>query len=533
MDTFHAQPPRRPTLLVILDGVGLNPSRENNAVALAHTPNLDRYFAHHPHTVIEASGRAVGLPTGQMGNSEVGHTTLGAGAIIRQDLVRIDDAVADGTFFENPVLCAAADKAAKANRPVHLVGLVSDGGVHAHIDHLIALIRLCRQEGARPVVHMITDGRDTPPQSALQYLERLEPVLTEAGGAIYTVSGRYYAMDRDRRWERTEAAWRAIALAEGERRAPDARTAICQAYAAGETDEFIRPTVLEGAQPLDPRDQVIFFNFRNDRSRQLTYALADKDFDRFERGEYRPAAVTCLTEYDARFRLPVAFPPEAPETTLAEVISQAGIRQFHCAETEKYAHVTFFLNGGREEPFPGEERKMIPSPKVATYDLQPEMSAPEVARTVVEAIESGRYGFIVVNFANGDMVGHTAVREAVIRAVEAVDRAVGEVLDAAVAHGFSVVLTADHGNCDEMIDPITGEPHTQHTVYPVPCLIIDEVPWRLATGGGLSNIAATILQLMGLERPQAMTGDSLLLQALPTPRVDERGDEGLAACSGV
>ncbi len=531
MDDFRSRPPRRPTLLVILDGVGLNPSREHNALALARTPHLDRAFARHPHTVIEASGRAVGLPTGQMGNSEVGHTTIGAGAIIRQDLVRIDDAIADGSFFENPVLCAAAQKAARAGGVVHLVGLVSDGGVHSHINHLLALIRLCRQEGAVPVVHMITDGRDTPPRSALKYLDPLLQHLRKAGGAVYSVSGRYYAMDRDRRWERTEAAWRAIALAQGVRRAADARQAICQAYEAGETDEFIQPTVLDGARPMQAEDQIVFFNFRNDRSRQLTYALAGEDFDRFPRPGYRPHPVTCLTEYDARFRLPVAFPPEAPETTLGEVISGAGIRQFRCAETEKYAHVTFFLNGGREAPYPGEDRRMIPSPKVATYDQCPEMSAAAVAEAVVEAMESGRYGFIVVNFANGDMVGHTAVREAVIAAVEAVDRAVGELLAAAEAHGYSVVLTADHGNCDEMVDPVTGEPHTQHTVYPVPCLVIDQVPWRLATGGGLSNIAATVLQLMGLERPASMTGDSLLLAEIPV-RADQSEGPDLAACAG-
>ncbi len=530
-DDLHNTPPRRPTLLIILDGVGLNPSRANNALALARTPHLDHYFAHHPHTVLEASGRAVGLPTGQMGNSEVGHTTLGAGAIIRQDLVRIDDAIADGSFFENPVLCAAAQKAAQAKSHVHLIGLVSDGGVHSHIRHLIALLRLCHQEGARAVVHMITDGRDTPPRSALGYLEQLQPVLQETGATLASLSGRYYAMDRDRRWERTEAAFRAIALAEGRRRARDPREAICQAYEAGESDEFIQPTVIHGAHPIAPEDQIIFFNFRNDRSRQLTYALSHRDFDRFPRDGYRPHRVTCLTEYDARFKLPVAFPPEAPETTLAEVISRAGIRQFHCAETEKYAHVTFFLNGGREEPYPGEERQMIPSPKVATYDQKPEMSAPEVARAVVEAIESERYGFIVVNFANGDMVGHTAVRQAVIQAVEAVDRAVGQVLQAAEKHGYSVLLTADHGNCDEMVDPVTGEPHTQHTTYPVPCLIIDETPWVLATGGGLSNVAATVLQLMGLERPEAMSGDSLLLR--PRQDATEENQGTLPACSGL
>ncbi len=506
--------PRRPVILIILDGVGVNPSRTHNAFALARTPRLDELFAHHPHTVIEASGRACGLPDGQMGNSEVGHLTLGCGDIHRQDLVRIDDAIADGSFFQVPALVMAAQKSAKNNRPLHLVGLVSDGGVHSHINHLLALIRLAKEHGARPLLHMITDGRDTPPKSALNYLPEVEAALADAGGAIATVSGRYYAMDRDQRWERTFKAWDAIVHGHG-RRFHSAREAIEASYAEGVNDEFIEPAVLDAWEP--PRsdtDGMIFFNFRNDRPRQLAEALGQKKFTAFERFEFEPLTVTCLTEYDPRFLSPIGFPPERPSVTLAEVISQAGYKQFHCAETEKYAHVTFFFNGGKEEPHAGEDRVMVPSPKVATYDLKPDMSAAGVADATIDAIRRKEYGFILVNFANGDMVGHTAVREAVIAAVEAVDTHAGRVVDAGLEAGYSIILTADHGNCDEMVDPITGAPHTQHTVYPVPCIVIDEHPWRLRTGGGIANIAATVLELMGMPVPKKMK-HSLLLAPLP------------------
>jgi 2,3-bisphosphoglycerate-independent phosphoglycerate mutase len=492
-----------------MDGVGINPNRLNNAVMLAETPRLDELFAHHPHTVIEASGRACGLPDGQMGNSEVGHLTLGSGAINRQDLVRIDDAIKDGSFFENAALTQAMQKAASKDRPIHLIGLVSDGGVHSHVRHLLALIEMARNIGARPLIHMITDGRDTAPKSAERYLDRLEPELEKAGGAIATISGRYYAMDRDQRWERTEEAFNAIVRGVGPRY-KDAREALEASYAADQTDEFIRPAVLDGYEPLTGDDAMIFFNFRNDRPRQLTEALSQPEFSGFDRGDYRPIVVTCLTEYDPRFLSPIAFPPERPKNVLGEAISQAGIKQFHCAETEKYAHVTFFFNGGKEEPFAGEDRVMVPSPKVATYDLQPEMSAREVADAAIDAVNADQYGFILVNFANGDMVGHTAVREAVIKAVETVDQEVGRLVDAAQAKDYSIIVTADHGNCDEMVDPVTGDPHTQHTVYPVPCLVIDRTPVRLRTGGGIANIAATVLELMGLPLPKKMKRSLLL-----------------------
>lgn len=503
--------PRRPTILIILDGFGVNPSRINNAVQIADTPRLDEYFSQNSHTTLDACGAAVGLPEDQMGNSEVGHMTLGCGAVMRQDLVRINDEIENGEFFQNAALMAAIEDAVAAERPVHLVGLTSDGGVHSHIDHLIALIKLCADHKVKPVVHMMTDGRDTAQMSALVYLKQLDAALEDAGGCIATVSGRYYSMDRDHRWERTQLAWNAMVKGEG-RTAENARYAIEEAYASDETDEFIKPTVLKDCELIESGDSVIFFNFRNDRSRQLTAALGLDDFDKFDTGEFSGATVTCLTEYDPEFLLPIGYAPERPQATVASVVSRAGYKQFHCAETEKYAHVTYFFNGGKKKPFAGEEHVMVHSPDVSTYDLQPEMSAAEVADKVIEALESGEYGFILVNFANGDMVGHTAVPKAVIEAVEALDEHVGRVLDAAVENDFSVILTADHGNCDEMVDPVTQEPHTQHTLYPVPCLVLDETNWHLRPGGDLSAVAPTVLQLMGLQQPPSMTGKSLLMK---------------------
>ncbi len=505
--------PRRPVLLIILDGFGTNPSRINNGIAQADTPRLDDYFARFPHTTLQASGWAVGLPDGQMGNSEVGHLTLGSGSIIRQDLVHIDESITDGSFFENHALRAAADQARENDRPVHLIGLVSDGGVHSHVRHLLALIELCQRRGTRPILHMISDGRDTPPRSILEYLPSVETALHRAGGCIATVCGRYYAMDRDTRWERTETAWQAMVYGEG-RQAEDARAAIKYAYAQDEGDEFIRPTVLENAPLIQRGDNAIFFNFRKDRPRQLTAALFKPDFKEFNRGDYSPISVTCFTPFDDWFGLPYAFEQDRPLTTVAELVSKAGLRQFHCAETEKYPHVTYFFNGGHGEAFAGEDRVIIPSPQVATYDVQPEMSAQAVADAVIEALTSEHYAFIVVNFANGDLVGHTAVPDAIVKAVETLDKEVGRVLDCAIEKEYSVILTADHGNCDEMVDPVTGQPNTQHTVYPVPCLIIDETPWQLSTGAGLSNIAPTILHLMGLKVPDLMQGRSLLLKPM-------------------
>ena len=502
--------PRHPVLLVILDGFGVNPSSLHNGVAQANTPRLDEYFAKYPVTSLQASGHAVGLPNGQMGNSEVGHLTIGCGQVIRQDLVSINDAIDNGQFFENSVLLEAIENARRRARPVHLMGLVSDGGVHSHIHHLMALVDLCQRQGVKPLLHMITDGRDTPPKSAKLFLPELEAALERAGGRIMTVMGRYYAMDRDHRWDRTQQAWNAMVQGQGHR-AESAAQAIDSAYQNDLSDEFIPPTVLSSDTVIGADDEVIFFNFRKDRARQLTAALAIREFSEFDRNGFTPVTVTCMTEYDEWFHLPYAFCQDRPQTTLGEVISGAGLKQFHCAETEKYAHVTYFFNGRRGEAYPLEDRVIVPSPHVATYDLAPAMSASEVSDEVIKAINSQQYGFIVVNYANGDMVGHTGKEDAIIRSIEAMDHEVGRMLDVAVANEYSVILTADHGNCEEMVDAVTGAPHTQHTSFPVPCMVLDETRWQLATGAGLSSIAPTVLRLMGIEQPDSMVSQSLLV----------------------
>ena len=517
--------PRQPTLLLILDGFGVNISRQDNAVALAHTPRLDAYFARYQHMHLNASGESVGLPDGQMGNSEVGHMTLGSGNVVLQDMVQINQAIEDGSFYSNEALQASMAAARNRQRPLHLIGLVSDGGIHSHIRHIEALIRLCRQKGVKPLLHMITDGRDTAPQSALQYVQAIESSLHEAGGAIASIIGRYYAMDRDRRWERTEMAWRALVLGQGQR-ALSAQTAIGSAYAQGENDEFIRPIKLPASENIIAGDEVLFFNFRKDRPRQLVAALGKESFSGFDRGDMPLANITCMMPYESSFDFAYAFEPRRPQTTLAAEISKAGLTQYHCAETEKYSHVTHFFNGGRDQPYPGEKRELIPSPQVATYDQKPEMSAAQLADALEAAIRSKDHAFIVANFANGDMVGHTAVREAVIAAVEALDREVGRVLDTAVDAGYSVILTADHGNCEEMVDPVSGKPHTRHTTYPVPCMIIDRQSWKLSSSGSIANIASTVLHLMGLEVPATMQS-SLLLKPLPASREDPFERPGL------
>ena len=510
--------PRRPVVLVILDGFGVNPSKEHNAVQLADTPNLDHYFAHYPHTLLQASGLSVGVPNTQMGNSEIGHMTLGSGTIVRQDLVRIDDAIANGEFYTNPTLLAALQKAKAKQRPLHLLGLVSDGGVHSALNHLQALIRLCKQHGVKPLLHMITDGRDTAPTMALSYLAAIEPQLHEAGGAVATLMGRFYGMDRDKRWDRVELAWRAIIHGKGQRM-QTAETALRSAYAAGDTDEFIRPVILPSWQAPEAGDVLISFNFRKDRPREIVAALGSANFSGYDRGEAPLFDITCMMQYDKQLDMPYAFEAERPAVTLAQVISAVGLNQFHCAETEKYPHVTYFFNGGQQEPHSGETQMLIPSPKVATYDLKPEMSAPAVADAVIDAIGQDKYAFIVVNFANGDMVGHTAVESAVIQAIEALDTEVGRVLDAALANDYSVIVTADHGNCEELVDPVSGGPHTQHTLYPVPCLVVDKDQWRLACNGGLASVAPMVLQLLGLPIPEEMTGSSLLIKLAEPPQV--------------
>jgi 2,3-bisphosphoglycerate-independent phosphoglycerate mutase len=509
----YKKAPRRPVLLVILDGFGINSSIEHNAVALAKTPNFDRLFADYPHTQIDTSGSAVGLPEGQMGNSEVGHMTMGSGMIVEQDLVLLNSKIKNGEFFKNSALINAMTRAREKDRPVHIAGLVSDGGVHSHVNHLLALIEMCAQQGVRPLLHMITDGRDTSPRCALDYLPDVESALSSAGGAIATVVGRYYAMDRDKRWERTEEAWRALIMGDG-RSADNASEAIQSAYALGESDEFIKPVRLPDAENIQHGDDLIFFNFRKDRPRQLLAALDCSYFDGFEREGAVRANVTCMMLYDHSMGMAYAFEHDVPKRTLVEVLSKAGLKHFHCAETEKFAHVTYFFNGGGDQPLPSETRKLLQSPDVATYDLQPEMSAAAVADAVIDAVNGGEHAFIVVNFANGDMVGHTAVEEAVIKAVETLDTEVGRLIQHASEAGYSIILTADHGNCEEMVDPATGEPHTQHTTYPVPCMIIDEQTWKLSDCGGLVNIAPTVLQLMGLKVPKKMAS-SLLLEAVP------------------
>lgn len=511
-----------PVVLIILDGWGIGRDEPGNAVLHAHTPTMDRLWAEYPHATLLTSGEAVGLPPGQMGNSEVGHTNIGAGFVVYQWLTRIDRAIADGEFAANPVLNGAIDRALATGGSLHLLGLVSDGGVHSHIRHLEAMLRLAHARGLPPdrvVVHAFTDGRDTSPLSGFGFIEDLEKAMEEIGvGRIGTVSGRYFAMDRDRRWERTRKAYDAIVNGIGER-APSAVEAVRRAYADGITDEFILPTVIENGAAtatIRPGDSAIFFNFRADRGRQLSEALVSEAFGGWERGPRLPGLhLVTLSRYEAGLDAEIAFAPMDVTNPLARVISEAGLAQLHTAETEKYAHVTFFLNGGREGPFPGESRVLIPSPKVATYDLQPEMSAPEVTDVVIGAIESGQYAFIIVNFANGDMVGHTGVFTAAVHAIETVDACLGRVIAATLEADGMALATADHGNAEAMIDPETGAPLTAHTTNPVPVVLVttDDHPLRgaqLRQGGRLSAVAPTVLRLMGLAVPATMTEPSLL-----------------------
>lgn len=510
MATVRQLPGQR-TVLVILDGFGVSSEKSNNAVYLAQTTRLDYLFAHYPHTLLEASGPAVGLPAGQIGNSEIGHVAMGCGCIIEQDITRINTAIKDGSFFENPSLILALKKAAQGERRIHLLGLVSDGGVHSHVAHLLALIRLCKQHHVQPLLHMITDGRDTPPQHAQRFIDEVQPPLQSAGGAIVTVMGRYYAMDRDHRWSRTKLAWQAIVCSRGDKH-NSAAQAVSAAHANGIGDEFIRPAVLPGAYPLEQNAPFILFNFRNDRPRQLMHALTMRRFSSFRRGKAPLVEATTMTEVDGRLPCPIAFVPIRPEVTVGGVISAAGYRQFHCAETEKYPHVTFYFNGGIEKPLAGEDRVLIPSPKVATYDLHPQMNAAQVTAAVIHAIRDPKYAFIVVNFANTDMVGHTAVAKPLIKAVETVDFQTGRIVDAAHEYGWTVLVTADHGNCDEMLDLQTQQPNTQHTLNPVPCLIVGKCSGQLASGCSISSIAPTVLDLMGLEIPAEMEAQSVIMR---------------------
>ncbi|MFT4037512.1 MAG: 2,3-bisphosphoglycerate-independent phosphoglycerate mutase [Thermomicrobiales bacterium] len=514
--------PISPVVLVILDGWGLGRDEPGNAVLHAATPVMDHLWASYPHTTLKTCGEDVGLPAGQMGNSEVGHTNLGAGFVVYQWLTRLDRAIATGEFAANPVLNDAMDRVSGGGQTLHLVGLVSDGGVHSHLRHLAALLQLAAAKGLaadRVVVHVITDGRDTAPTGGLGFVAEVQAAMAGAGvGRIGTVSGRYYAMDRDRRWERTRLAYDAMVNGLGPI-AESAEAAISAAYEAGITDEFIIPTVIatDEAARVKSDDSVIFFNFRADRGRQLSEALVGEHFTGWERGPRLPGLhLVTLARYEESLPAAVAFPPMDVVYPLARVLSEAGLAQLHAAETEKYPHVTFFFNGGREEPFPGEERVLIPSPKVATYDLQPEMSAGPLTDAVVAAIASGKYHFVIINFANGDMVGHTGVLPAAITAVETADGALGRIVAATLEQGGAALVTADHGNAEEMIDLATGASMTAHTTNPVPLVLAapEGSPLRhgtLRADGRLAGIAPTVLDLLGVAPPPDMTEPSLLV----------------------
>ncbi len=502
-------------MLIILDGFGYSPKKEYNAIANAKKPFFDSLIKDYPNTLIQASGEAVGLPAGQMGNSEVGHLNLGAGRIVYQDFTRINKAIEDGTFFENEVLKDAFLTAKERNSKVHLMGLVSDGGVHSHIKHLFALLDMAKKIGVeKTFVHAITDGRDTSPVSGKGYIKQLLDYMKNIGwGKLATVIGRYWAMDRDKRWDRIKKAYDAFVNLVGEE-TNEVLDTIQKRYDNNETDEFLNPIIVDKAGKIENNDVVIFFNFRADRARQITIAFTDKNFSEFEKN---PNILIdkwiCMTEYDKNFPLPVAYPPIKLKNVLAEYLSNLGLKQFHTAETEKYAHVTFFFNGGREEPFSGEDRLLVPSPKVATYDLKPEMSAYEVADNAVEKINSGKYDFIVLNFANPDMVGHTGVYEAAVKAIEAVDENLAKVVKAAKNNGYEVIVTADHGNAEQMIDYETGQPFTEHTTNPVYFVVVSEKykNAKLREDGKLCDVAPTILQLMELEIPAEFEGKSIII----------------------
>ncbi len=508
----------KPLVLVILDGWGVGPRVEGNAIARAGLPNYNSFLEQYPHTILACSGADVGLPQGQMGNSEVGHLNMGAGRIVYQDLTRITREIRLGHFFQNKVLLDAINHAKGNGSALHLMGLLSDGGVHSHISHLFALLDLAARENMRRVfIHAFLDGRDVPPANAKEYIASLEQKLEETGfGAVATVMGRYYGMDRDRRWERTELAFNAIACGEGIH-TKTALEAVDRGYYRNETDEFIQPTVIinssgDALGNITGGDAVIFFNFRPDRARQITRAFTDWDFKGFARKNgYPDVHFTCMTQYDKNIGAPVAFKQESLKNTLGQVLSKNGIRQLRLAETEKYAHVTFFFNGGVEEPDPLEERILVPSPRVATYDRQPEMSAPEVTGKFLEAIKSGEYKVVIMNYANSDMVGHTGDMRATIQALEVVDGCLGKVVRAVLDREGTVLITADHGNADEMADS-EGRIVTAHTTNPVPFIYISRntAGARLRENGSLRDIAPTVLQLLGIPKPAEMTGSSLI-----------------------
>ena len=501
----------KPVILTILDGWGLREETEANAPALANTPNFDRLMASCPNSTLTTHGPDVGLPTGQMGNSEVGHTNIGAGRVVAMDLGQIDLAIEDGSFFDNEAILDFAQTVKDAGGRAHLMGVVSDGGVHGHIEHIKATAKLISDKGVPVVIHAITDGRDVAPKSADGFLKDLADWCPE-GFTIATVIGRYFAMDRDNRWDRVQQAYDAMIDAKGQATAPDAVTAVSQSYDNGKTDEFIPATVLEGYEGVKPGDGYFCLNFRADRAREILAAIGAPDFDGFERERPELSALLGMVEYSDKHNayMGAAYPKRVIVNTLGEWVAKHGKRQFRLAETEKYPHVTFFLNGGKEDPEEGEDRFMPKSPSVATYDMQPEMSAGEVTDKFVEAIEQG-YDLIVTNFANPDMVGHTGDLDAAIKACEAVDAGLGRVLEALEGTDGAMIVTADHGNCETMVDPDTGGPHTSHTLNPVPVILFGGPEGAtLRDGGRLADLAPTLLQLMGLDQPEEMTGESLI-----------------------
>lgn len=516
MKVFRGNIMKQTTTLIILDGFGLSGRKEGNAVAAAHTPNLDRLFSDYPHAVLQASGEAVGLPHGQMGNSEVGHLNIGAGRIVYQDLTRITKAIKERTFFDNAVLKEAVTRVKNNGGTLHIAGLLSDGGVHSHIDHLFALLDLAASESlSRVYVHCFLDGRDVPPRCAQTYISQLEEYMKKTGtGRIATVSGRYYAMDRDKRWERVSRAYDTMTGAGGETES-SASEALHLAYERGENDEFVLPTAVAGSDgAVRNGDSIVMINFRPDRARELTRAFTDDSFEGFERKvRLQDIYYVCMTQYDASLKnVRIAFPPEEYRNTLGEYLSSLGKKQLRLAETEKYAHVTFFFNGGVEEPNEGEDRILIPSPKVATYDLKPEMSAPEIREAALKDLRSCEHDVIIINFANPDMVGHTGIFDAAVRAVETVDSCVGDIVSEVLRSGGNLFLTADHGNADLMTDE-DGSPVTSHSTNPVPAILITPDPTISLRGEGiLADIAPTLLDLMDLPQPPEMTGRTLLVR---------------------
>lgn len=504
-------PEIKPVLLIILDGFGYRIGGEDNAIFKARTPNWDKLCQQYPHHTIQASERQVGLPLRQFGNSEVGHLNIGAGRIVDQDITRIDKDIEQGQFARNPVIAQVIQQAAQKDRTLHVIGLLSDGGVHSHENHFHALIHTAIDAGVHQIkIHAFLDGRDTPPRSAKLYLQRLDEICNEyCNVSIASICGRYWSMDRDKRWDRIEQAYQLLVNAKADYQANTAQAALEQAYVRGENDEFVKPTLIIPPSPIKNDDVVIFMNFRADRARELTSALTDPDFSAFSVTQPKLAMFASIGNYGNQYHHAVAYPPHPIHNGFGEYLSSIGLKQLRIAETEKYPHVTYFFNGGEEKEYPGEDRILIPSPKVATYDLQPEMSAYEVIAQLIKAIESEKYAAIICNFANGDMVGHTGVFSAAVKAVETLDECLGKCVEAMLKHHGEILITADHGNCEKMSDLENNQPHTQHTLNVVPFLYVGR-PANILSGGSLRDIAPTLLAMMGLPKPDEMTGKSLI-----------------------